>query len=337
MKFLQRTAARIGAVLSKRLLTALLTLVLFPFFTASAESTLPPLTGGDPFILRHDGKYYLYATNHGDGIQVYESDDLREWRLCGNGRGGFALHRSDTSASRWFWAPEVYRAGKGFVMYFTRDERISCARAALPTGPFVEVGGGPMYDAPDNRIDNTLFVDDDGKAYVFFSRFRHRGGQGMEIWGAELDDARLRLREETCFFCLRSDRPWELISGRVTEGPFVLKHGGKYYLTYSANGYLSHDYAVGYAVADHPKGPYRKAAENPILRRPAGWVGSGHHSFFRDADGRLRIVFHVHASAEKIHERRVIIGTARFRGDQLEIGEEFIQPVVLPPESPGKR
>ena len=305
-------------------------------FAFSAEPPRPssPLTGGDPFILRYDGKYYAYGTNHGDGILVYESDDLREWRLCDNGRGGFALHRSDTSASRWFWAPEVYRLGDGFVMYFTRDERISCAKSASPTGPFVEVGGGPMYHAPDNRIDNTLFVDDDGKAYVFFSRFRHAGAQGSEIWGAELDEDRLRLRENTCFFCLRAEARWERVRGRVVEGPFVIKHNGKYYLTYSANDYQSKDYAVGYAVADHPRGPYRRAAKNPILRRPAGWVGAGHHSFFRDADGQLRIVFHVHNSATQVHERRVIIGTVSFEGNRLKIGDDFIQPIVVP--RPGK-
>ena len=309
----------------KPLLFAALCLAL----AAAAFAAVPnPLLGGDPFILPHQGKYYLYATNHDLGIQVYESTDLKEWRLCDNGRGGFALHRDDTGAKKWFWAPEVYPNGDGFVMYFTREEHISCARAKSPAGPFVEVNRKPMYDAPDFRIDNTLFVDDDGRAYLFFSRFKKGSPAGMEIWGAELEKDRVTLREATLFRCFGADAPWERICGRVSEGPFMLKHDGKYVLTYSANGYTSHDYAVGYAVADSPKGPFRKATENPILRRPAGFVGSGHHSFFRDHAGALRIVFHVHYSAKQIHPRRVLIGTARFEGGRLLIGADFIEPVV---------
>ena len=310
----------------KKFLILLLSVLSASGSSAAAE---PPLTGGDPFILPYKGKYYAYATNHDDGILVYESDDLRVWRLCDNGRGGFALHKNDTSATRWFWAPEVYCDGGGFLLYFTREERISCARAASPTGPFAEVGRKPMYDAADKRIDNTLFVDDDGKAYVFFSRFGH-GVHGSEIWGAELDDAHVTLREDTCFFCLKAETPWELVRGRVAEGPFVIKHNGKYYLTYSANDYQSQDYAVGYAVADQPRGPYRKAEENPILRRPSGCAGAGHHSFFRDKEGKLRIVFHVHNSETRIHPRRVLIGTVHFDADRMRIGDDFIQPVTVP-------
>ncbi len=306
---------------------AMLCLLMLVGGLVGAESARAPLLAGDPFILLTGGKYYCYGTNHDEGILVYESDDLKEWRLCQNGRGGLALHKADTSARKWFWAPEVYPDGKGFAMYFTREERISCARSAKPTGPFVEVDRKPMYDVPECRIDNTRFIDDDGKAYVFFSRILPHG---MEIWGAELAPDHATLREKTLFRCLGPEKPWELISGHVTEGPFVLKHGGKYYLTYSANGYTSHDYAVGYAVADSPRGPYRKAKENPILRRPPGFVGAGHHSFFRDKEGRLRIVFHVHNSPKQVHPRRVLIGTASFHDGRLVIGGDFLQPVVVP-------
>ena len=302
---------------------------IFPLALMSFSSPeASPLLAGDPFILLNNGKYYCYGTNHNDGILVYESDNLREWKLCENGRGGFALHKNDTSATKWFWAPEVYKFNDEFIMYFTREEHISCAKSKQPTGPFAEVGRKPMYDAPDFRIDNSLFVDDDGKPYLLFSRFNRKAYEGMQIFIAELENDRTTLREDTLRLCVKSDAPWELIQGVVSEGPFMLKHNGKYYLTYSANGYQSPDYAIGYAVADNPMGPFQKAEENPILRRPAGFVGSGHHSFFKDKEGNLRIVFHVHYSTSQIHPRRVIIGTAFFENGKLRIGTDFIQPTV---------
>ena len=88
-------------------------------------------------------------------------------------------------------------------------------------------------------------------------------------------------------------------------------------------------FTVGYAVADSPMGPFRKAPENPILRRPADFVGAGHHSFFTDKEGRLRIVFHVHYSKTQIHPRRVIIGSVFFEDGKLKIGQDFIQPIVV--------
>ena len=44
----------------------------------------------------------------------------------------------------------------------------------------------------------------------------------------------------------RNDKSWE---GTVVEAPFMWKHGGKYYIFYSGNGYGSADYAIGYAVS----------------------------------------------------------------------------------------
>ena len=303
-------------------------IILFMTVIAFSGQESSPLLAGDPFILLHNGKYYQYGTNHEDGILVYESDDLKEWRLCDNKRHGFALHKSDTSATKWFWAPEVYAFGDKFIMYFTRNEHISCAIAEHPTGPFVEVGKKPMYNAPDFRIDNSLFVDDDGKAYLLFCRFVKGSSNGSEIWMGELENDRVTLREQTIRKCLNANEPWERVQARVSEGPFMLKHNGKYYLTYSANDYQSQDYAIGYAVAETPRGPFQKAKVNPILRRPAGFVGSGHHSFFKDKEGKLRIVFHVHYSTSQIHPRRVIIGTAFFENGKLRIGTDFIQPTV---------
>ena len=294
------------------------------------QSVSAPLLAGDPFILLHEGKYYEYGTNHDDGIQVYESDDLTEWRLCENGRGGFALRREDTGGEKWFWAPEVYPQGDGFAMYFTRDLHLCCARAPHPAGPFVEVNRRPLFDMPNEHwIDGSCFVDDGGQAFLYFSR-RPQGAPGSEIWGVELEADRVTLREGSLFCCFGTTEPWELLSGRIrtVEGPFMLKHGGKYYLTYTANHFESHDYAVGYAVSESPRGPFVKAAENPILRRPCGFVGSGHHSFFHDREGRLRIVFHAHYSAEQMFPRRVLIGTADFVEGRLVVADSLVQPTV---------
>ncbi len=87
--------------------------------------------------------------------------------------------------------------------------------------------------------------------------------------------------------------------GSVNEGPFVYYHNGKYYLTYSANGYTSISYSVHQAIGDSPLGPFRKlSAEegNPLLDGSlfSSAYGTGHHSFVEAGD-ELWIVYHRHA------------------------------------------
>ena len=62
-----------------------------------------PIAGGaDPFILLHDGKYYLYATNFSDGgFKVQVSYDLVNWS-----EETVALKKDDVMGNSRFWAPE---------------------------------------------------------------------------------------------------------------------------------------------------------------------------------------------------------------------------------------
>ncbi|MBQ9309933.1 MAG: family 43 glycosylhydrolase [Bacteroidales bacterium] len=277
----------------------------------------------DPFVLYDNGKYYLYGTGADDGIAVYESLDLRTWRVPGGGTQYLALDKSDSYGDKWFWAPEVYKVDGKFYMYYSADERICAAVSDSPLGPFTQKDKRPMLNY--GSIDNSLFVDDSGKPWLFYVRFNN----GNEVWSAELESDLITVRPGTEKFCLRADTAWEMVYGSVTEGPFVLKHDGTYYLTYSANSYESPDYAVGYAVASSPSGPWTKYSGNPILHKAGGLEGVGHHAFFNDADGKGRIVFHSHNSPGTVQPRVLHIGSYDFGADGvLVIDRDFFTPAL---------
>lgn len=278
-----------------------------------------PVALADPFIMWRGDKYYAYGTSSADGILYYTSDDLYTWEA-----GGLALNKKDVYADRWFWAPEVYYIdSKGkFHMYYSADEHICVATADVPTGPFTQDVQAPIRQ--EKSIDNSLFIDEDGTPYLYFVRFN----DGNNIWVAKLEDDLKTVRESTLKHCLSVTEPWESILGRVVEGPFVVKHNGTYYLTYSANDYQSPDYAIGYATSSSPMGPWVKYTGNPIFKRPEGLVGVGHHAFFKDKEDGLRIVFHSHNSESAIHPRIMNIGSVGFTGnpsgpDIMKIGEYF--------------
>jgi beta-xylosidase len=274
---------------------------------------------GDPFIMLHNGVYYAYGTHAADGIAVYVSDDLITWTPTEN----LALNRDDSWGDRWFWAPEVYAVNGRFYMYYSAGEHICVATAEHPLGPFVQEVQKPMIEH-EKCIDNSLFIDDDGKAWLFFDRFN----DGLNIWIAELEKDLMTIKPNTMTGCIHVSQAWENVWPRVNEGCFVVKHNGIYYMTYSANSYESQFYGVGVATATKITGPWVKYDRNPILQRPRDLVGTGHSAMFTDKAGNLRIVFHAHNNDHAIHPRHMYIGAVRFENGMMRIENEWIVPTV---------
>ncbi len=257
----------------------------------------------DPFILFYKGTYYAYGTHAADGIEVYTSKDLRSWDKSEN----LALNKNDSFGEKWFWAPEVYHVNGKFYMYYSADEHICVATSDSPLGPFRQTVQKPMLEE-EKAIDNSLFIDDDGKAYLFFVRFN----DGNNVWVAELENDLMTLKKETMRPCIHVSQSWEEVWPRVNEGPFVIKHNGVYYMTYSANSYESPFYGVGCATATNIMEDWTKYPDNPLLQNPDGLQGVGHSAIFRDKKKNLRIVFHAHHSASSIHPREMYIGSVSF-------------------------
>ena len=283
-----------------------------------------PISLGDPFIMLYENTYYAYGTNAKDGIEVYTSDDLLHWKKT----QVLALHKDNTWGTRWFWAPEVYyiKEKNKFFMYYSADEHICVATSDSPFGPFVQDIKQPMI-ADEKCIDNSLFIDDDGKPYLHFDRFN----DGLNIWVAELEEDLKTIKSSTLTKCINVSQAWEEVWPRVNEGAFITKHKGIYYMTYSGNNYESPFYGIGYATASSPMGPWIKYEKNPILQKPDSLVGVGHSAMFTDKEGHLRIVFHAHNSQEKIHPRHMYIGNVGFTDDTtpiMKISGEILKPLT---------
>lgn len=320
----------------KRLFALLVALIGYAV-TLSAEeggkqTTKVPF--GDPFILLHEGTYYAYGTNSDQGILVYTSDNLKDWYYPdGRTEPLVALHKDDVWADRWFWAPEVYYINGKFYMYYSADEHICVAVADKPTGPFRQEVQRPMLEG-EKSIDNSLFIDNDGKAYLFFDRFN----DGLNIWVAELEEDLITIKPNTMHPCIHVSQAWEEVWPRVNEGAYVIKHKGVYYMTYSANSYESQSYGIGCATATDIYGPWTKYKENPLLQKPGTLQGVGHSAFFKDKRGNLRIVYHAHFNDQKIHPRHMYIGTVKFKkqkegADRMVISQDYLTPIL---HLPGK-
>jgi beta-xylosidase len=280
----------------------------------------------DPFIMLHDDLYYAYGTHADDGIAVFTSNDLKEWKKADN----LALHKDNSYGDKWFWAPEVYYVNNKFYMYYSAEEHICVAVSDFPLGPFIQEEKKPMIEN-EKTIDNSLFIDDDGTAYLLFDRFN----DGLNIWIAKLEDDLTTIKMETLHKCINVSQEWEEVWPRVNEGAYIVKHNGIYYMTYSANSYESQFYGIGCATATDIMGEWTKYSHNPLLQKPGNLVGVGHSSMFMDKEGDWRIVFHAHQSDSSIHPRNMFISYVGFKNvngiDELYIDPDFITPILFKP------
>ena len=180
---------------------------------------LPDREMADPFVLRVDSKYYLYATTDARGYEAFVSDDLVHWerkgRVFHDPRGGD-------------WAPEVFhhRRGDGkFYLYYTDnmpgpergplEKQIGVAVADSPLGPFVDKGVLATHS-----IDAHLFQDDDGSLYLYYVDLTG----GFKIIAQPMADPLTKKGEPKVV--IRPTEDWEKRSGEVTEGPVHVEAQG---------------------------------------------------------------------------------------------------------------
>jgi beta-xylosidase len=243
--------------------------------------------------------------------------------------------------------------------------RIGVAVADKPIGPFIDIQDKPLFDPGYPIIDaNVLF--DNGKAYLYYSRccYKHPVESDVATWaknkgwyneieeswvyGVELKpdfsgvigEPVLMLRPPVSMKDQQAE--WESrsvtskeVNRRWTEGSVAFKKGDTYYMMYSANYFGGKNYAVGYATAKHPMGPYTKAGNNPVLQKNVAQggivTGTGHNSITYSPDGKeMFCVYHGRTSATG-NKRVVFIDRMKILDDgKLVVEGPLTTPQPLP-------
>lgn len=305
-----------------------------------------------------------------DGFCAYSSDDLIHWKsegqvYRGNTPDSWAIanfwapevYERDGKFYMFFsadWRKNPTNEEENF--------RIGVAVSDKPTGPFKELADAPLFDPGYPVIDGNLIEDEDGRTYLYYSRccYKHpvkseiadeAKKKGMfdsveESWiyGVEvaqdlthvIGEPVLLLRPPVKLDDAQSE--WESrsvtkgeVGRRWTEGSFMLRHNGLYYMMYSANYFGGANYAVGYAVSEHPLGPFEKASNNPVLEKnveKGGIVtGTGHNSVTWSKDGKQMYCVY-HGRTQKTGDERVVFI------DKMRIDEKGLLVVEGPTTDP---
>ena len=284
----------------------------FVYSNPTAADTIKNIR--DPFIILEGDTYYLTGTTppfwdgKSEGVKLWKSSDLLHWEEI-----GFILHRSAANVKDWFrdywWAPEIHKKnGKFYLTVNCRNDEIGIGQNPLIAvsdqidGEYVLLNADkPLFTKekfecgeviiPDGN-DANLFTDEDGKTYLTCCHTK-----GIFLFEIALET--VTLMGDPVLVVPPSEDGWDT----KNEGPFVIKHCGKYFCFYSS---FTRSYEVGVTCADSIRGPWVKDSRNPIIT-PLGVDGvlhSGHNSVFGDKNGKLWTAYHITRNTD--HERQLL-------------------------------
>lgn len=250
----------------------------------------------DPFVLVHDGKYYMYGTRgetcwgEADGFDVFVGRDLESWE------GPFEVFHNDGSfwANRDYWAPEVHLYAGMFYMFasFKKDgvcRGTQILRSASPTGQFLPYSDGVVTPKDWECLDGTLYVSKAQKPYMVFCREWLQVHDG-EIWGVPLRND-LKTADGEPFLLLKASQQPGASSENgldyVTDGPFLFRlSDGTLAMIWSTFGSQGYCVAVAYSENGEIDGKWNLSKD--LLFEKNG----GHGMIFSDLQNQRYITFH---------------------------------------------
>jgi xylan 1,4-beta-xylosidase len=255
----------------------------------------------DPTVLFHDGKWYLYPSCD----MAWVSEDFVTWK-----------HRPLDGTRDIGYAPTVVLHKGRFLLAASGDTAIYAGGS--PLGTFKRIGNivGRDGQPPYKWWDPMFFSDDDGRLYVYW------GSDIKKIVGAEVDaaDPTKIVSEAQEMFPYNPAHKWERFgqynedaTKSWPEGAWMLKHNGRYYLTFSAPGTQLRTYAMGCYVGEKPLGPFKYQSLNPICTHSCGLiVGTGHGCIVRGPNDTLWAFYTCFAGYAHAFERRIGMDPAGF-------------------------
>lgn len=258
---------------------------------AAARNPVLPGDHPDPTVIKVGRTYWMTSTsgNLAPQFTLYRSTDLHHWRPVS------AIFASTPGwATGDFWAPElVAERGRTLLYYVARNREgrlcVAGADAPQPRGPYTD--HGPLVCQADGSIDPAFARDEAGKPFLIWKEDGNSAHRPTPIWAQALTEDLLHLTDSPTKILVNDPSTWE---GNIVEGPFLLRHGGKFYLFYAANSCCSVDcqYAEGVARADHLLGPYTRNPQNPIVRPNGAWRCPGHGDIVESKKGDGSLLYH---------------------------------------------
>ncbi|CDC71912.1 glycoside hydrolase family 43 [Candidatus Colimorpha enterica] len=255
----------------------------------------------DPSVLYENGKWYLYPS-YG---MAWISEDFVTWK-----------HVRTTPYNMKYSPVVVPFQGR----YLMTSHSNGLYESDSPLGDFRFLGDFILPSGePFCPIDPALFVDDDGRLYLYgfyFGKETRKYVIPTGTYGVELDPSNPRqlLSDPITLFSFDNKNEWEhfgenrqdTLSGWI-EGQWMLKKNGRYYLIYASSGTEYSSYCMAAYYSDEgPLQGFQLQKNNPILESRHGLIrGAGHGCVVEGPRDTLWAFYTISLAYSHIYERRI--------------------------------
>lgn len=291
-------------------------LMVFAFSNAQ-NPIIQTMYTADPAPMVYTGTLYLYTSHDEDNSswfvmnnwKLYTTTDMVNWT-----DHGVVLSYSDFKWAKGdAWAAQCIERDGKFYMYVPVTARsnnrpaIGVAVADSPFGPFYDPLGKPLVQSGHGDIDPSVFIDDDGQAYLYWGNpncYYVELNEDMISFKNEI--VRVPMTEES--FGKREgnakDRPT-----LYEEAPWLYKRNDLYYLLWGGGPIPEH---LGYSTSKSPKGPWK----NQGVLMPTEGRSFTNHPGIIDYKGKTYLFYHNGAlPGGHGFNRSVCVDEVRFKND----------------------
>ncbi|MCM1187910.1 MAG: arabinan endo-1,5-alpha-L-arabinosidase [bacterium] len=268
----------------------------------------------DPAIYRDpvSGDYFLYCTN----ARILRSQDLITWESLGKAVEEPPAEAQKWTASKAIWAPDIVKTGGEYRLYCSNSSfgvRQSCIFLAVSdraTGPFLP--RGIVLRTSErlnvNAIDANIAEDvRTGRQYMAYGSF----WGGCHLIELDRETGLAKNGPDELGLCIARRPEW---ADTAIEGPYIIYHPDTdYYYLFVSYASLKSDYNIRVGRSRKITGPYldhngrdlRDLSDDDASLGymiacgykfdddPVGYMGPGHNSVLRDADGEWYLVSHI--------------------------------------------
>jgi len=236
----------------------LLAAIAIPLAVLADNPIIQTVYTADPAPMVYNDTFYLYTGHDEDNSTNFT---MKNWRcFSSTDMVNWTDHGSPLSLSTFTWAKSdawagqcIERNGK-FYWYVpvtetsTGSMAIGIAVSDHPTGPFIDALGHPLISR--SEIDPTVFIDDDGQAYLYYGNpdlYYVKLNEDMITYAGSI----VKVPLTTAGFGTRFNN-----ATRATlfeEAPWLYKRNNLYYLLYAAGGVPEN---IAYSTSTSPTGPW---------------------------------------------------------------------------------
>lgn len=252
----------------------------------------------DPAPMVWHDTLYIYTSHDMEGStwftmpdwKCYATTDMKNYTDLGSVMSATDFSWGEVNTA---WAAQCIERNGKFYFYVTVTRAAGGGRcigvgvADNPAGPFKDALGKPLCGPNWDYIDPTVFIDDDGQAYLYFGNpqlYFVRLNEDMISYSGRI--TKVPMTTESFGSRPGGDERHQTL---YEEGPWFCKRNGLYYMLYAASGVPEN---ICYSTSTGPTGRYSfqgliMPIEGGSFTNHCGVMDYKGHSYFFYHNGQL--------------------------------------------------